>query len=78
MIKIKKDDVKIKVPKKEENEEAYLVAELAKGAIETAEYLDKDIFDVLSRVMAGIIMVKRGIKEDVNVSVSMKMEACDG
>jgi hypothetical protein len=74
MIKIKKDEVKIKVPKDEEYEEAYLLAELAKGIIKTAKYLDKDIFDVLSSITAGIIMTK----DNIDLSIIVKMGDNDG
>jgi len=56
MIKIKKNEVKIKVPKKEKNKEAFLIAELGVALIEVAKYLGKDREEILSSLNLGVLL----------------------
>jgi len=55
MIKVKKNEVKIKVPKEEKRREALLLSELSVALIEVANYLKKDREEVLSRLNFGVL-----------------------
>jgi len=55
MIKIKKDEVKIKVSEDEKNKEALLMAELSVALIEVANYLRKDREEVLRNLNTVIL-----------------------
>jgi len=65
MIKVKKDKIKIEVPKDEENQEAFLIAELSVALIEVANYLKEDKKEILSRLRFGILFVD-DIEEIIN------------
>ena len=59
MIHVKKNVVKVKIPKSEKkNKEALLIAELGVALIEVARTLKKDREDVLSALTLGVMITK--------------------
>jgi len=77
MIKIKKNEVKIKVPKKEKNKEAFLIAELGVALIEVAKYLGKDREEILSSLNLGVLL-SLGIDEALKDFKECIKEGKDG
>jgi len=60
MIEVDKNEVKIGIPKGEEDsEEALLIAELGVAVINVAKHLKKDREDVLTSLTIGVIVTKK-------------------
>jgi len=65
MIKVKKDKIKIEVPKDEKRPEAFLIAELSVALIEVANYLKKDKEEILNRLNFGVFFID-DVEEIIN------------